>query len=106
MAHGVSYREALAAAYPNWLNGISRYHMADIRLLFTDVFGINPAQEDARIIEEGCAQLRERMRVGGVSLSLSADAPSLEYVSHALAPEDFGEFSPEEMHRMIAACYE
>ena len=106
VAHGVSYREALAAAYPNWLNGISRYHMADIRLLFTDVFGIDPAKEDTRIIEEGCAWLRELMRAGGVSLSLSAEAPSLEYVSHALAPEDFGEFSPEEMHRMIAACYE
>ena len=108
VAHGVSYREALAAAYPNWLNGISRYHMADIRLLFTDVFGIDPAKEDTRIIEEGCAWLRELMRAGGVSLSLSVygGSPSLKYISHVLAPEDFGEFSPEEMHRMIAACYE
>ena len=108
VAHGVSYREALAAAYPNWLNGISRYHMADIRLLFTDVFGIDPAKEDTRIIEEGCAWLRELMRAGGVSLSLSVygESPSLKYISHVLAPEDFGEFSPEEMHRMIAACYE
>lgn len=105
--HGVSYREALAAAYPNWLEGISKYHPEDIRTLFTEVFGVDRTLPEAMIIETGCAALREWMKRGGVSLSLSAygECPSLDEIKGALAPEDFGEFTPEEMRRMIAACY-
>lgn len=108
VAHGVSYREALAAAYPNWLEGVSKYHPEDIRTLFTEVFDVDPALEDAAVIETGCARLRKLMEQGGVSMSLSSygPCPSPDYANSALAPEDFGEFTPEEMHRMIAACYE
>ncbi|MCI8809387.1 MAG: iron-containing alcohol dehydrogenase [Oscillibacter sp.] len=108
VAHGVSYREALAAAYPNWLKGISQYHVGDIRMLFTEIFDIDPALEDAAVVETGCAHLRMIMQAGGIPLSLSVHGacPSLEYVSSALAPEDFGEFTLEEMHRMISACYQ
>lgn len=108
VAHGVSYREALAAAYPNWLEGIFKYHPEDVRALFTEVFGIDPALNDSALAETGCAKLRSLMEQGGVSLSLSeyGSCPTAEYVSRSLAPEDFGEFPPKEMYRMIAACYQ
>lgn len=107
VAHKVSYREALVAAYPGWLKGISKYHMEDIRCLFTEVFGVSPLLADSEVVEEGCRQLKELMRSGGVSMSLSSygTCPTKEYVMGALSKEDFGEFTPDEMWNMIAACY-
>lgn len=80
----------------------------DIRTLFTEVFGVDPALKDAAVIETGCARLRKLIRAGDIPLSLSAHGacPSLEYVSGALAPEDFGEFTHEEMYHMVSACYQ
>ena len=99
--------EALAAAYPNWLEGVFKYHPEDIRALFTEVFDIDPALEDDALVKAGCARLRALLEQGGVPLSLSdrGGCPAADYVSRSLAPEDFGEFTPEEMHRMVAACY-
>ncbi len=108
VAHGASYREALAAAYPNWLEEIAKYHMEDIRTLFTEVFLIDPALESSALVKEGCAKFRELMKRGGVPLSLSAyeECPAPESIIRALAPEDFGEFTHEEMVRMVSACYQ
>lgn len=107
MAHQVSYREALVIAYLHWLRGIAKYHMADIRTLFTEVFDVDDRLEDAEVVEQGCAKLRDLMARGGVSLSLSAygPCPTREYVANSLAKEDYGEFSAEEMYALIAACY-
>lgn len=82
VAHRVSYREALAAAYPNWLKGISQYHMQDIRILVTEVFGIDPALDDETAVQQGCAYFKDLLQKGGVPISLSAygDCPAKEYI--------------------------
>lgn len=107
VAHQVSYREALVIAYLHWLKGIAKYHMADIRTLFTEVFGVDARLADAEVVEQGCAGLRALMEQGGVSLSLAScgPCPTREYVEKSLAKEDYGEFSPGEMYDIIAACY-
>lgn len=107
VAHQVSYREALVIAYLHWLRGIAKYRMADIRTLFTEVFDVDDRLEDAEVVEQGCAKLRDLMARGGVPLSLSAygPCPTREYVANSLAKEDYGEFSAEEMYALIAACY-
>ncbi|MDO5346735.1 MAG: iron-containing alcohol dehydrogenase [Lachnospiraceae bacterium] len=107
VAHHVPYREALTVAYPVWLKGISRYHMEDIRDLFTEVFDVDASLDDAAVVEAGCACLRELMEQSGIPLSLSAygACPSREFVQSSLAKEDFGEFSFEEMYGMIGDCY-
>lgn len=108
VAHHVSYREALIVAYPVWLKEISRYHMEDIRSLFTEVFDVDDSLDDAAVVEAGCAYLRELMCRSGIPLSLSSygECPSREFVRNSLAKEDFGEFSFEEMYDMIVACYQ
>lgn len=107
VAHGVSYREALVPAYIQWLKGISKYHMEDIRLLFTEVLGISASDEDELLINCGCEMLRKLMEESGVSLSLAAygSCPTKDYVTKSLAPEDYGEFTQDEMYQMIAGCY-
>lgn len=107
VAHQVSYREALVIAYLHWLKGIAKYHMADIRTLFTEVFGVDARLADAEVVEQGCARLRALMEQGGVSLSLAScgPCPTREYVEKSLVKEDYGEFSPGEMYDIIAACY-
>lgn len=107
VAHGVSYREALAAAYPNWLAGIAKYHMQDICTLFTEVLDIDKTLDEREIIKAGCALVRELMQKGGIPLSLAqyGECPTKEFIMGALAKEDFGEFSHDEMCRMIEGCY-
>lgn len=107
VAHQVSYREALVAAYPNWLKGISKYHMQDILDLFTEVMDISPALDDAIIVNIGCAWLKKMMQENGIPVSLSSHGPcpTKEYILGALNEEDFGEFTPDEMYRMVAECY-
>lgn len=107
VAHRVTYREALAVAYPNWLKGISQYHMQDIRTLVTEMFGIDPARDDETAVQQGCAYFKDLLQKGDVPISLSAygDCPTKEYIVQSLAKEDFGEFSHDEMHRIIADCY-
>lgn len=107
VAHQVSYREALVIAYLHWLKGIAKYHMADIRTLFTEVFGVDARLEDAEVVAQGCAKLRALMEQGGVSLSLAScgPCPTKEYMEKSLAKEDYGEFSPEELYNIITACY-
>lgn len=109
VAHHVSYREALVAAYPNWLKGISKYHMEDICALFTEVLGLDADafQTADALVDAGRKQLRELISAGGGALSLSAHGtcPSREFMEHVLLSEDFGEFSHEEMYQMVAACY-
>ena len=105
-AHRVPYREALVIAYLHWLKGAAKYHMADIRALFTEVFGVDAALEDAAIVEAGCSRLRVLMEAGGVDTTLApyGACPTMDYVKRSLAKEDYGEFTPEELHGMIAAC--
>lgn len=107
VAHGVSYREALVIAYPAWLKGISRYHMEDIRTLFTEIFGLSSALEDRALVEQGCGRLKAIMEESGIPMTLSAygECPAKDYIEQSLVPEDFGEFTPEEMHQMVAECY-
>ncbi|MDE6760681.1 MAG: iron-containing alcohol dehydrogenase [Lachnospiraceae bacterium] len=107
VAHQVSYREALVIAYLSWLKGISKYHMSDICTLFTEVFGISTALDDESIVDEGCARLKKLMEEGEIPVSLSAygSCPTKEYIAGALNPEDFGEFTQDEMYEMIAKCY-
>lgn len=107
VAHGVSYREALAAAYPNWLAGISKYHMKDVCSLFTEVFGIDPSLNCKAIVGSGCEMVCKLMQKGGIPLTLAGygDCPTKEYIEKSLAKEDFGEFSLEEMVQMITSCY-
>ena len=92
VAHQVSYREALVIAYLHWLKGIAKYHMADIRTLFTEVFGVDARLADAEVVEQGCTRLRALMEQGGVSLSLASrgPCPTREYVEKSLAKEDYG----------------
>lgn len=106
-AHRVPYREALVIAYLHWLKGAAKYHMADIRALFTEVFGVDAALEDAAIVEAGCSRLRALMEAGGVDTTLApyGACPTMDYVKKSLAKEDYGEFTPEELYGMIAACY-
>lgn len=105
--HNVSYREALVTAYPNWLKAISKYHMDDIKCLFTEVFDISPKLEDDEIINSGCEHLKKLIKRSGLSLSLSSHGkcPSIEEVVKSLDEEDFGEFTHEEMYNIIADCY-
>lgn len=107
VAHGVSYREALVPAYIQWLKGISKYHMEDIRMLCTEVIGISDAKDDEMLVNHGCEMLKKLMEESGVPLSLAAygDCPTKEYVVKSLAPEDYGEFTQDEMYQMIAGCY-
>lgn len=107
VAHQVPYREALVIAYLSWLKGISKYHMQDIRTLFTEIFGVSASMDDELIVDEGCARLKKIMEEGEISLSLSdyGMCPAKEYIVGALNPEDFGEFTQDEMYEMIAKCY-
>ncbi len=107
MAHGVSYREALAVAYLSWLEGAAKYYMQDIRLLFTEILGIPAMLDDAGLVEEGCTRLRKLMEAGGIPVTLSAhdECPTKEYIQKSLNPEDFGIFTLEEMAQMVARCY-
>lgn len=106
--HGVSYREALIPAYIQWLRGVSKYHMDDIRLLFTEVLGISESPNDEELINRGCRMLEDCMKESGVLLSLAVygSCPAKNDVIKALAPEDFGEFTQDEMYQMVAGCYE
>ncbi len=107
VAHGISYREALVPAYIYWLKGISKYHMDDIRQLFTEVLGVSADLEDEQMVDAGCEMLADLMRESGVPLSLAGygKCPSDEYILQSLEPEDLGEFTPEEMCRMVQECY-
>lgn len=107
VAHGISYREALVPAYIHWLKGISRYHMEDIRMLFTEVLGLSDEMEDEALVDIGCEMLAELMKKSGVPLSLSehGTCPSDEYILQSLEPEDLGEFTAEEMCQMVQKCY-
>lgn len=106
-AHRVPYREALVIAYLHWLKGAAKYHMADIRALFTEVFGVDAALEDAAIVEAGCSRLRALMEAGGIDTTLApyGACPTMDYMKKSLVKEDYGEFTPEELYGMIAACY-
>lgn len=106
-AHNVSYREALVTAYPHWLKGISKYHMEDICMLFTEVFGISSELSKEQIVDEGCKMLKKLIEKSGISLTLSyyGLCPTKEYVINSLNKEDFGEFTTDEMYHMIAKCY-
>ena len=107
VAHGISYREALVPAYIQWLKGVSKYHMEDIRMLFTEVLGISAALNDEALVNSGCEMLKRIMEESGVPLSLAAygRCPAREYVFRSLAEEDYGEFTQDEMYQMIAGCY-
>lgn len=68
--------------------------------------GVDAALEDAAIVEAGCSRLRALMEAGGVDTTLAPNGacPTMDYVKRSLAKEDYGEFTPEELHGMIAAC--
>lgn len=105
--HNVSYRETLVTAYPNWLKAISKYHMDDIKGLFTEIFDISSELEDEEIIKSGCEHLNKLIKRSGLSLSLSSHGkcPSIEEVVKSLDEADFGEFTHEEMYNIISDCY-
>lgn len=107
VAHGVPYREALVPAYIQWLKGIAKYHMKDIRMLFTEVLGVSDVIGDELLVNSGCELLKKLLKESGVPLSLTSydSFPTKEYVIQSLAPEDFGEFTQDEMYQMIAGCY-
>lgn len=107
VAHGISYREALVPAYIQWLKGVSKYHIEDIRMLFTEVLGISAALNDEALVNSGCEMLKRLMEESGVPLSLAAygRCPAREYVLKSLAEEDYGEFTQDEMYQMVAGCY-
>lgn len=67
--------------------------------------GVDAALEDAAIVEAGCSRLRALMEAGGVDTTLAPNGacPTMDYVKRSLAKEDYGEFTPEELHGMIAA---
>ena len=107
VAHGVSYREALVAAFPHWLRAAAKYHPQDIRALFTEVFGLDAQLDTAALVESGCREIERLIAMSGVPMNLSAygACPAFEYVKKSLAPADFGEFTPEELYQIITACY-
>ncbi len=107
VAHGVSYREALVPAYLQWLNGISKYHMDDIKLLFTEVVGISAAQDEKEIVKQGYKTLKELMLKSNVPVTLEkyGECPTKEYITQELEADDFGEFTHDEMYEMIKKCY-
>ena len=107
VAHGVSYREALVTAFPHWLRAIAKYHPQDIRALFVEVFGLDAGLDTTTLVETGCARLEQLIALSGVPMDLAAhgSCPTFDYVKQSLAPEDFGEFSPEELYQIIGACY-
>lgn len=107
VAHQVPYREALVIAYPIWLKGISKYHMQDICTLCTEVLGISAALNNEMIVDKGCDRLKMLFKESGVSTTLSSygACPTKEYILSALSQEDFGEFTQEEMCRMVEECY-
>lgn len=102
------YREALVPAYLQWLKGISKYHMDDIRTFFIEVLGVDSNNNDEDLVSAGYEVLKQLMEKSGVPLSLRkyGEAPSKEYIMQELEPEDFGEFTQEEMYQMIKNCYE
>lgn len=108
VAQGISYREALVPAYLQWLKGISKYHMDDIRTFFTEVLGVDSNNNDEDLVSVGYGLLKQLMEKSGVPLSLRkyGEVPSKEYIVQELEPEDFGEFTQEEMYQMIKNCYE
>ena len=69
--------------------------------------GVDAALEDAAIVEAGCSRLRALMEAGGVDTTLApyGACPTMDYMKRSLAKEDYGEFTPEELYGMIAACY-
>lgn len=81
--------------------------MDDIRQLFTEVLGVSADLEDEQMVDAGCEMLADLMRESGVPLSLAGygECPSDEYILQSLEPEDLGEFTPEEMCRMVQECY-
>ena len=107
VVHGVPYREALVPAYLQCLKGISKYHMDDIKGLFTEVFGISATISDEILVNSGCEILRKLLEESDVPLSLAAygSYPAKDHVIKSLAPEDYGEFTQDEMYQMIAGCY-
>ena len=84
-----------------------KYHMDDIRQLFTEVLGVSVDLKDEQMVDTGCEMLADLMRESGVPLSLAeyGECPSDEYILQSLEPEDLGEFTPEEMCRMVQECY-
>ena len=107
VAHGVSYREALVAAFPHWLRAAAEYHPKDIRALFVEVFGLDARMDTDALVESGCQQIERLIAMSGVPMDLSVhgECPAFNYVKKSLAAEDFGEFSPEELYQIIRACY-
>lgn len=95
------------SAYIHWLKGISKYHMKDIRMLFTEVLGISDKMEDEALVDAGCEMLAGLMKKSGVPLSLDkyGACPTDEYILQSLEPEDLGEFTSEEMCQMVRKCY-
>lgn len=79
--------------------------MSDIRTFFTEVFCISASLSDESIVDEGCAKLKKIMEEISVSLSAYGSCPTKEYIAGALNPEDFGEFTQDEMYEMVAKCY-
>lgn len=108
VAHQVSYREALVPAYIQWLRGISKYHMDDIRSLFHEVLELPEELEDEALVEAGCEMLKNLMEQSQVPLTLSqyGKCPTDEFILQSLEPEDLGEFTPEEMCQMIQGMYQ
>ena len=84
--HGVSYREALVPAYLQWLSGISKYHMDDIKMLFTEIVGIPDAQNDEALIKQGCEALKELTVRSNVPVTLEkyGECPTKEYIIQEL----------------------
>ena len=69
--------------------------------------GVDAALEDAAIVEAGCSRLRALMEAGGIDTTLApyGACPTMDYMKKSLVKEDYGEFTPEELYGMIAACY-
>lgn len=76
-------------------------------MLFTEVLGVSDVIGDELLVNSGCELLKKLLKESGVPLSLTSygSFPTKEYVIQSLAPEDFGEFTQDEMYQMIAGCY-
>ncbi len=77
-------RMAHRVPYLYWLKGAAKNHLADIRALFTEVFGMDAALENTTIVEVDYSRLRALMEVGCAATTLAPYSAclSMDYVKN------------------------
>ena len=78
-----------------------------VRMQVTDIlnFAINIKEQERGFAKTVLKVLLDSYDKLTDNLSEYGECPSKEYIVRELSQEDFGEFTVDEMHEMVAACY-